>query len=696
MLEKIVFYNYKSFKERTEISFYKTNYGMLPHNVTDNGVLKGIVFVGSNAAGKTNVISAIKFLLDSLFGNYNINSDIFLCLFSEKESFTIEYYFLINGEHIIYNLDINPKKPFIVETLLLEDSILFQRIGQNARSYIANEEGQVFDENDIDKETLFLRTLYFNTKFASNDTLRTWMEFLSNSVYLNAHTRITTAYGRNNRDLMLAEYLNKYGDTEINEFYKECNFNQKIEYCHEAKSGLISIVAGSDESEKYVFFRRKDLEVPIPFSQESMGNQNLLHMLPPFFHVINNGGILLIDEFSSGFHNELEALLVRYFMEKSENSQMIFTTHSTNLLSNSLLRPDQEYVVEFDGKRGSVVKRFSSEGPRAAQNVEKMYLDGVFGGLPGYRMSIGKNILLGNGINSAMDVQQLYNEEILKRYKKTVIRFNPVFKNLFSVSMTSKDVQSIVGDDYKEGIEKWAGKLYKHIRNEYGKTWTANDELRLLDVLISIAITTIFYDDSGKIKAMDSIKRMPVFDDYSNVFSLNYYEFWDTGHIVNHLHGWLDFNNLPDAAGVFLSSKERMNLPEYRAAIEEMRATGEDYNIDSFSLVFSPEGKDKEGLIYVTGLYPNDKLYPAEDLFIPKKKDLYKKLRRVKELELFGVSPYGDQALIDVLNKMDFVKVYVYQMEKSEETAEWERILKCRHELVDSGEMDGRFCNIYC
>ena len=139
-----------------------------------------------------------------------------------------------------------------------------------------------------------------------------------------------------------------------------------------------------------------------------------------------------------------------------------------------------------------------------------------------------------------------------------------------------------------------------------------------------------------------------------------------------------------------------MYLPEYRAAIEEMRATGEDYNIDSFSLVFSPEGKDKEGLIYVTGLYPNDKLYPAKDLFIPKKKDLYKKLRRVKELELFGVSPYGDQALIDVLNKMDFVKVYVYQMEKSEETAEWERILNCRHELVDSGEMDGRFCNIYC
>ena len=94
--------------------------------------------------------------------------------------------------------------------------------------------------------------------------------------------------------------------------------------------------------------------------------------------------MLLIDEFSSGFHNYLETLLVRYFMEKSENSQMIFVSHSTNLLSNSLLRPDQEYAVEFNGKEGSTVTRFSTEQPRLAQNIEKMYVSGVFGGLPQY------------------------------------------------------------------------------------------------------------------------------------------------------------------------------------------------------------------------------------------------------------------------------------------------------------------------
>lgn len=95
--------------------------------------------------------------------------------------------------------------------------------------------------------------------------------------------------------------------------------------------------------------------------------------------------MLLIDEFSSGFHNELESLLVRYFMEKSSNAQMLFVSHSTNLLSNSILRPDQEYAVDFQGETGSSIRRFSSEQPRSAQNIEKMYVSGVFGGLPNYK-----------------------------------------------------------------------------------------------------------------------------------------------------------------------------------------------------------------------------------------------------------------------------------------------------------------------
>ena len=76
--------------------------------------------------------------------------------------------------------------------------------------------------------------------------------------------------------------------------------------------------------------------------------------------------------------------LSKYFMKKSKNSQLFIVSHSTNLLSNSIFRPDQEYAVDFTNE-GSIVNRFSNDRPREAQNIEKMYNSGCFGGKPNYK-----------------------------------------------------------------------------------------------------------------------------------------------------------------------------------------------------------------------------------------------------------------------------------------------------------------------
>ena len=282
-----------------------------------------------------------------------------------------------------YFFEMDASKNMISEKLWLDNTLMLERMGLSAKSYIAEENGISYDETDVGKDTLFLRTLYFNTKFASNPILSAWMDYLKSSIYINLFDKTIVSY--NKAELSVARYLNKGGCESINRFFDEYNFEQNIEYEHSSKGGNVSLVVGEDDSKKYIFFKRKGIEVPIPFSEESLGNQNLLHILPAFLTVIRNGGMLLIDEFSSGFHNELENLLVRYFMEKSDHAQMLFVSHSTNLLSNSILRPDQEYSVEFQNENGSFVKRFSSEQPRSAQNIEKMYVSGVFGGLPEYR-----------------------------------------------------------------------------------------------------------------------------------------------------------------------------------------------------------------------------------------------------------------------------------------------------------------------
>lgn len=382
MLTKITLDNFKSFKNKTVVDLTKTNYTILPQNVADNGVLKGCIFVGANASGKSTIILAVKLLLDLLFSERNINSGMFLCMFGDSNKYSLSYEFLIENKTIRYSFEVDVAKKMISELLHIDNELLLQRMGLSAKSYIADSNGINYDEEDVGMDSLFLRTLYFNTKFASNSTLGSWMNYLKKSFYVNMFKGEIVSYGK--RDMTIATYLDNGGCEIINNFFDEYNFEQKVEFVHSTSGGKISFVAGEDEDVKTVFFKRKGIEVPIPFFEESLGNQNLLRILPVFLSAINNGGMLLIDEFSSGFHNELESLLVRYFMEKANHAQMLFVSNSTNLLSNSILRPDQEYSVEFQDKNGSTVKRFSSEQPRSAQNIEKMYVSGVFGGLPEY------------------------------------------------------------------------------------------------------------------------------------------------------------------------------------------------------------------------------------------------------------------------------------------------------------------------
>lgn len=382
MLAKMVLTNFKSFKNRTEVDFTKKNFSVLPQNIGPDDILKGGMFVGANASGKSNLLLAVKLLLDFLFKERDTNSGLFACLFSDDHKFSLEYYFIINGFNINYNVSIDSEKHFIEEKLCQNDTILLSRLGQGAMSYIADSKGISYTEDDVAKDTLFLRTLYFNTKFASNSVLVNWMSFLERSVYINPFDRVSMSYGKEKLDLN--SYLQSDGCNEINKFFEAYSFEQQVEYTHTAKGTNYSITTGAKEDDKYIYFRRRGINEPIPFMEESYGNQNLLRLLPAFLTIINHGGLLLIDEFSSGFHNALEELLVKFFMKNSNDSQMLFVSHSTNLLSNSILRPDQEYAVEFHGLDGSSVTRFSLQQPRTAQNIEKMYNSGVFGGLPNY------------------------------------------------------------------------------------------------------------------------------------------------------------------------------------------------------------------------------------------------------------------------------------------------------------------------
>lgn len=380
MLKKITLDNFRSFKNRVTVELTKTSYNMLSHNAADNGVLKGCIFVGANGSGKSTIIRGIKLLLDLLFSEIIPDVGSFLCAFGECRQYSVEYEFIIENEVIRYSFEVDTEKELISEKLYLDDKMLLDRMGISAKSYIADPNGADY-RSEVSKDTLFLRTLYFNTKFASDPVLSAWIDFLKGSAYINMHERQIVHYGKT--DVSVARYFDNGFRETVNKFFDDHGFEQSIVINRDTQDGT-PFSTGDTDIENMILVKHKGINLPIPFAQESVGNQNLLRILPAFLTVIHNGGMLLIDDFSGAFHNDLESLLVRYFMEKSNHSQLLFVSHSTNLLSNSILCPDQEYSVEFRNEEGSSVKRFSSEQPRSAQNIEKMYLSGVFGGLPDY------------------------------------------------------------------------------------------------------------------------------------------------------------------------------------------------------------------------------------------------------------------------------------------------------------------------
>ena len=90
------------------------------------------------------------------------------------------------------------------------------------------------------------------------------------------------------------------------------------------------------------------------------------------------------DEFDARFHPLLTKRIVQLFnSEENKQTQFIFVTHDTSLLSNNLLRRDQIEFVEKDEEGASHLYSLAEiNGVRAEASFEKDYIHGKYGAIP--------------------------------------------------------------------------------------------------------------------------------------------------------------------------------------------------------------------------------------------------------------------------------------------------------------------------
>ena len=131
---------------------------------------------------------------------------------------------------------------------------------------------------------------------------------------------------------------------------------------------------------------------------ESKGTIHLIRLLQPFIDVLENGGVIVLDEMDASLHFEIVVSLIRIFNNKELNkngAQLIFNTHNPIYLDGELLRHDQIVMVEKNkATLTSDIYALSDYKLRPEERILKNYLAGKYGALPHMDLEIAfKHIL---------------------------------------------------------------------------------------------------------------------------------------------------------------------------------------------------------------------------------------------------------------------------------------------------------------
>jgi hypothetical protein len=123
---------------------------------------------------------------------------------------------------------------------------------------------------------------------------------------------------------------------------------------------------------------------------ESAGTQRLVGLMGLVLHSLNVGGLLIIDELECSLHPLLMREVVMLFKKRSRNpkgAQLVFSTHNTDILDDSVLRLSEVSLVRKTLANGTITRRLvdirdEGEDIRNVTNFRKQYMDGLYSGIP--------------------------------------------------------------------------------------------------------------------------------------------------------------------------------------------------------------------------------------------------------------------------------------------------------------------------
>lgn len=402
--------NFKAFKNKATFSMVARKNERYTFETNGENLLKTSLIYGPNASGKTSILEAFDHMKRFILLSANIpenqekkNLPHFPFLASEESKnnpTSFEIAFALSGEHDgVYKYSFSLVQDHVVSEKLVEISSTGKE-----KEYLSRTEQRITVDHDfkdmktllgkIRKESLFLSTsAQLNNSFALS-LINAFNSIIAVSgIFTNAQQFTAKKFKTD------AEYKEK-----ILQYLKTADFcitgggTQEIDI----NSAQIKFEVGKPVSfeqtkgkDDMLFFEhpvfdsnnnKTDTTFKLNLFQESIGTQKFLSILGPVIDALENGKVILVDEFDNSLHPLLTKFIVDLFSSEqinNKNAQFVATTHDTSLLSyrDDFLK-DQFWFTEKDEQGSARLFSLAEFSMRNDTEYSRKYLEGRFGALP--------------------------------------------------------------------------------------------------------------------------------------------------------------------------------------------------------------------------------------------------------------------------------------------------------------------------
>lgn len=369
MLKSFSVSNFKNFKKKITFDLGEAaNYEFNSNVVKDGCVIKGIVY-GINGSGKSNLGRAlfdIVLNLTDLEKNYAGYTN-YLNLDSPKNVAEFEYVFSFEGVDVIYQYGKKDASTMKYEKLFIDgEEVLNYDFSENDGFSLLKGTENIQLSSVVDSEKLSRVKYIKNNSILEDNKINKTFKKLCGFVdrMLLFYSLNTNGYQglRLGSDNFTNGIIRMGKLSDFEKYLKKWGVNYKLEAMN--VNGV---------SEIYCKFKNGI----VPFTSVASTGTVSLALFYYWYLQMEKTSFVYIDEFDAFYHFELAQALVE-LLKELPNTQVILSTHNTDLISNDILRPDAYF--EIDNNTIKSFDRKTEKELRKAHNIQKMYKAGAFNG----------------------------------------------------------------------------------------------------------------------------------------------------------------------------------------------------------------------------------------------------------------------------------------------------------------------------